>query len=41
MACHKNKFFGGEAYFNTAVSGPGHVWIQTMPANNMAGTLRP
>ena len=37
----KNKFFGGEGFFNTAVSGPGHVWIQTMPANKMAGALRP
>ena len=37
----KNKFFGGEGFFNTAVSGPGHIWIQTMPANKMAGALRP
>ena len=37
----KNKFFGGEGFFNTVVSGPGHVWIQTMPANKMAGALHP
>lgn len=37
----KNKFFGGEGFFNTIVTGPGHVWIQTMPANKMAGALRP
>lgn len=36
----KNKFFGGEGLFNTVVSGPGHVWIQTMPASKMAGTLQ-
>lgn len=37
----KNKFFGGEGLFNTVVTGPGHVWIQTMPAAQMAGALRP
>lgn len=37
----KNKIFGGEGFFNTIVTGPGHVWIQTMPANKMAGALHP
>lgn len=37
----KNKFFGGEGFFNTVVTGPGHIWIQTMPAVKMAGALRP
>ncbi len=27
----KNKFLGGEGLFNTVVSGPGHIWLQTMP----------
>ena len=37
----KNKFFGGEGLFNTVVTGPGHVWLQTMPISNVAGVLRP
>lgn len=37
----KNKFFGGEGLFNTVVTGPGHVWLQTMPISNVAGALRP
>lgn len=35
----KNKFFGGEGFFNTVVTGPGHVVIQTMPISAIAGTL--
>ena len=37
----KNKFLGGEGLFNTIVSEPGHVWLQTMPLPNVAGVLRP
>ena len=37
----KNMFFGGEGLFNTVVTGPGHVWLQTMPISNMAGALIP
>lgn len=37
----KNMLFGGEGFFNTVVSGPGHVWLQTMPISNMAGVLKP
>lgn len=37
----KNKIFGGEGFFNTVVTGPGHVWLQTIPISNMAGALRP
>lgn len=37
----KNMFFGGEGIFNTIVTGPGHVWLQTMPLSNVAGVLRP
>lgn len=36
----KNKFFGGEGFFNTVVTGPGHLWLQTMPLANMAGAIR-
>ena len=37
----KNKFLGGEGFFNTVITGPGHVWLQTMPLSNVAGALRP
>lgn len=37
----KNTFFGGEGLFNTIVTGPGRVWLQTMPISNMAGALLP
>lgn len=36
----KNKLFGGEGFFNTMITGPGHVWLQTMPISNMAGEIR-
>ena len=37
----KNMFFGGEGLFNTVITGPGRVWLQTMPISNMAGVLLP
>ena len=37
----KNAFFGGEGLFNTVVTGPGRVWLQTMPISNVAAVLRP
>lgn len=37
----KNKFLGGEGFFNTVVTGPGNIILQTMPASNLATTLRP
>ena len=37
----KNMFFGGEGIFNTVISGPGKVWLQSMPVSNMAQTLMP
>lgn len=36
----KNMLFGGEGLFNTVITGPGHVWLQTMPISNVAGILR-
>lgn len=36
-----NALFGGEGFFNTRVSGPGHVWLQTMPIPSLAGSIRP
>ncbi len=35
----KNAMLGGEGLFNTRVTGPGHVWIQTMPFSKLAGIL--
>ena len=37
----KNMLFGGEGIFNTVVTGPGRIWLQTMPISQMANTLRP
>lgn len=37
----KNMLFGGEGIFNTVITGPGHVWLQTMPVSNLAGVLSP
>lgn len=34
-----NKLFGGEGIFNTKVTGPGKVWIQSMPISKLAGLL--
>ncbi len=36
-----NMLFGGEGLFNSVISGPGRVWLQTMPISNVAGILRP
>ena len=35
----KNVIFGGEGLFNTVVTGPGRVTLQTMPLINFAGTI--
>ncbi len=37
----KNIVFGGEGLFNTVVTGPGRVIIQTMPVSAVAGVIRP
>ena len=37
----KNMLFGGEGVFNTVVTGPGKIYLQTMPISAVAGTLRP
>jgi len=36
-----NALLGGEGFFNTRVSGPGHIWLQTMPVSVLAGAIRP
>ena len=37
----KNMLFGGEGIFNTVITGPGHIWLQTMPISNVAGAISP
>lgn len=37
----KNVLFGGEGLFNTVVTGPGRVYLQTMPISAVAGSLSP
>ena len=37
----KNVLFGGEGFFNTKVTGPGKVYIQSMPIINTASKLIP
>lgn len=37
----KNIFFGGEGLFHTRVTGPGKVYIQSMPVIHMAERLSP
>ncbi|WP_026508705.1 TIGR00266 family protein [Butyrivibrio sp. MC2013] len=34
-----NIVLGGEGLFNTVVTGPGRVWLQTMPINQLAMNL--
>ncbi len=36
-----NKLLGGEGFFNTRVTGPGRVWLQTMPASNLYQAIAP
>ena len=35
----KNVVFGGEGLFNTRLTGPGHIWLQTMPFSKLDGLL--
>lgn len=37
----KNKFLGGEGFFNTVLTGPGKVCLQTMPVSNVAEAIKP
>lgn len=37
----KNKFLGGEGFFNTRITGPGKVYLQSMPISNTAAALIP
>ena len=35
----KNIFLGGEGLFDTVITGPGKVYLQTMSAGKLAGLL--
>ena len=35
----KNMVFGGEGIFNTVITGPGRVWLQTMPLSGVAAQI--
>ncbi len=37
----KNMLFGGEGLFNTILTGPGKIWLQSMPVAQLAGAVRP
>ena len=37
----KNKFFGGEGFFNTVLTGPGKVWLQTTSIAGIASAIIP
>ena len=36
-----NAIFGGEGLFNTVITGPGKVYLQTMPIYGVANAIRP
>ena len=35
----KNIVFGGEGLFITTLTGPGTVWLQSMPVSNLVGLI--
>ncbi len=37
----KNMFFGGEGFFHTRITGPGKIYIQSMPIFNTARAISP
>lgn len=37
----KNMLFGGEGIFNTVVTGPGKIILQTLPVSGLANSLMP
>lgn len=37
----KNMFLGGEGLFNTVVTGPGRIFLQSHPITTLAGSIRP
>ncbi len=37
----RNMFFGGDGIFLATLTGPGRIWLQTLPLSNLAHALRP
>lgn len=37
----KNIVLGGEGLFNTVLTGPGRIWLQTMPVYGLARAVQP
>ena len=37
----KNMFLGGEGFFNTVITGPGKVILQSMPLSKLQATIAP
>ena len=37
----KNIVFGGEGLFHTVLTGPGRIWLQTMPLSTVAAAVAP
>ena len=37
----KNKLLGGEGLFHTVLTGPGKIWLQTMPVSGVAAAIQP
>ena len=37
----KNKLLGGEGFFNTVVTGPGKLVLQSMPISSVASVIAP
>ena len=35
----KSMIFGGEGVFLATLTGPGHVWLQSLPFSRMAGRI--
>ncbi|MBV9127987.1 MAG: TIGR00266 family protein [Verrucomicrobia bacterium] len=37
----KNMLFGGDGIFLAALTGPGRIWLQSLPLSNLAHSLQP
>jgi uncharacterized protein (TIGR00266 family) len=37
----KNKLFGGDGLFLAKLTGPGRIWLQSLPISNLAQALQP
>ncbi len=35
----KSAIFGGEGFFFASLTGPGHVWLQSLPFSRLAGRI--